>query len=50
MNTDIDKEILKRRVARVKNDMLMEEPCPIYEADDDDWYDFWYGEENNEAP
>ncbi len=30
-------------IRRMKNDVLMEEPCPIYEADESDWEDFWYG-------
>lgn len=43
---NIDTEILKRRIAKAKNDMLMEEPCPMYEeADEDDWYDFWHNED-----
>jgi hypothetical protein len=29
----------------MKNDTLFEEPCPIYEADVDDWEDFWYNED-----
>jgi len=24
----------------------IEEPCPIYEATDEDWEDFWYNEDN----
>ena len=35
---------LQERVARMKADVLFEEPCPIYEADADDWDDFWYGD------
>ena len=27
---------------KMKNDVLMEEPCPIYEGDEEDWDDFWY--------
>jgi hypothetical protein len=44
----IDTEDLKRlmeRARRMKNDVLMEEPCPIYEADEEDWDDFWYNED-----
>ena len=37
---------LRERVAKAKNDLLMEEPCPIYEATDEDWENFWYEEEN----
>jgi hypothetical protein len=29
-----DKDILKERIVKVKNDVLMEEPCPLYEEDD----------------
>ena len=36
---------LRKRVAQSKNDLLMEEPCPIYEATDEDWEDFWYNED-----
>jgi len=32
---------LQERIARAKNDLLMEEPCPIYEASDEDWDNFW---------
>lgn len=41
MNED-DYEDLKKRIARAKVDLLMEEPCPIYEAEEGDWDDFWY--------
>lgn len=27
---------------KMKNDVLMEEPCPIYEGNEEDWDDFWY--------
>ena len=37
---------LRKRVAQLKNDLLMEEPCRIYEATDEDWEDFWYNEDN----
>ena len=26
----------------MKADVLFEEPCPIYEANEEDWDDFWY--------
>ena len=42
---DIDLKKLQELTLRMKTDILMEEPCPIYEADADDWDDFWYGEE-----
>ncbi|AOV61595.1 hypothetical protein BOW92_gp122 [Synechococcus phage S-WAM1] len=43
---DADLKKLQERALRMKNDILMEEPCPIYEADADDWEDFWYGGES----
>ena len=36
---------LQERALRMKVDILMEEPCPIYEGDSDDWANFW-GEDN----
>ena len=42
---DRDLKELQQRALRMKTDILMEEPCPIYEADEEDWEDFWYGEE-----
>ena len=44
--TNKDEQKLRERVAKLKNDILMEEPCPIYEATDEDWEDFWYNEDN----
>jgi hypothetical protein len=44
--TNKDEQKLRERVAQSKNDLLMEEPCPIYEATDEDWEDFWYNEDN----
>jgi hypothetical protein len=43
MSIPTDKELqeLYKRVARIKADVLFEEPCPIYEADEEDWDDFW---------
>jgi len=32
---DADYELLQRRVNRAKVDILFEEPCPLYEEDDD---------------
>ena len=29
-----DKQILNERIVRVKTDVLMEEPCPLYEDDE----------------
>lgn len=45
MLTKEEEKQLRRRVAKVKNDLLMEEPCPIYEATEEDWEDFWYNED-----
>jgi|TARA_Y100000004_G_C8906354_1_gene408880 hypothetical protein len=42
---DMDKDDIKKlqeRCARMKADLLFEEPCPIYEADEHDWEDFWH--------
>jgi hypothetical protein len=44
MNEEDIKE-LQQLALRMKTDILMEEPCPIYEADEDDWDDFWYNED-----
>lgn len=44
--TNKDEQKLRERVAKLKNDILMEEPCPIYEATDEDWEDFWHNEDN----
>jgi len=46
---EIQKE-LSERIAKIKNDILMQEPCPIYEADEDDWDDFWYGPDVTDDP
>jgi len=46
----IDTEDLKKlakKAHRMKVDMLFEEPCPIYEADEKDWEDFWYGSDED---
>ena len=45
---DLDK--LYQEILRMKNETLMEEPCPLYEpewedATQDDWEDFWYNED-----
>ena len=29
-----DKQILNERIVRAKTDVLMEEPCPLYEDDE----------------
>ena len=39
-----DYRILKQKVAKIKSDLLFEEPCSLYESDESDWDDFWYGE------
>tara|TARA_S200002703_G_scaffold93513_1_gene80758 strand:- start:417 stop:557 length:141 start_codon:yes stop_codon:yes gene_type:complete len=46
MNKQDIKE-LHERINRIKVKVLMEEPCPIYEADEKDWEDFWYGPESH---
>jgi len=43
--TEEDYKVLQKRIIKIKNDVLMEEPCPIYEADEKDWEDFWYNED-----
>jgi len=43
--TEQDLKELQQKVLRMKTDVLMEEPCPIYEADESDWEDFWYNED-----
>ena len=45
LNNEQEKK-LRERMAKAKNDILMEEPCPIYEATKEDWEDFWYNEDN----
>ena len=30
-----DKELLQERISKAKNEVLMEEPCPLYEDDND---------------
>lgn len=42
---ETDLKELQQRALRMKTDILMEEPCPIYEADEEDWEDFWYNED-----
>lgn len=44
--TEDQERTLRERIAKSKNDLLMEEPCPIYEAIDEDLNDFWYYEDN----
>lgn len=44
LNNEEEKK-LRERMAKVKNAILMEEPCPIYEATEEDWEDFWYNED-----
>ena len=43
--TEEDFKELQKKALKMKNDVLMEEHCPIYEADEDDWEDFWYNED-----
>jgi len=42
---DKDFRELAMKAVKMKTDILMEEPCPIYEADENDWEDFWYNED-----
>jgi len=43
--TKEQEEQIRARMVRAKVDLLMEEPCPIYEATEEDWNDFWYNED-----
>lgn len=48
---DMDEEDLKQlslKAKQMKNSILMEEPCPVYEGDAEDWEDFWYNEDTDE--
>jgi len=44
MNEEDIKE-LHQLTLRMKTDILMEEPCPIYDGNEEDWEDFWYNED-----
>ena len=41
---DFIDELIEKAI-RMKTDILMEEPCPIYDGDAEDWEDFWYNED-----
>ena len=50
--TGKDYKILYKRVMEMKNEMMMEEPCPFYEPGWEDvtdspadWADFWENED-----
>jgi hypothetical protein len=50
--TGEDYNILQKRVSKMKNETLMEEPCPLYEPgwedvtnSPEDWQDFWENED-----
>jgi hypothetical protein len=52
---ETDLKLLNKRVAEMRNEMMMEEPCPLYEPgwedvtnSSDDWEDFWYNEDTDE--
>ena len=45
MNLDTELKKLSEKARRMKVDMLFEEPCPIYEASEEEWEDFWYNED-----
>jgi|TARA_Y100000289_G_C3807183_1_gene91961 hypothetical protein len=50
-NFFMDEEDLKQlsqKAKEMKNRILMEEPCPIYEGDAEDWEDFWYNEDTDD--
>lgn len=36
---------LMQEARKMKNNILMEEPCPIYDGDAEDWEDFWHNED-----
>ena len=36
---------INSRVKKMKNEILMEEPCPIYDASEEDLEDFWKNED-----
>ena len=47
---DMDEEDLKQlsqKAIKMKTDILMEEPCPVYEGDAEDWEDFWFNEDTD---
>ena len=48
----MDLDQLYKEILRMKNAVLMEEPCPLYEPEwedvtnsPQDWHDFWYNED-----
>lgn len=48
----MDLNKLYKKITIVKNEILMEEPCPLYEPEwedvtnsQSDWEDFWYNED-----
>ena len=46
---DMDEEDLKQlaqKAIKMKTDILMEEPCPVYEGAAEDWEDFWQNEDD----
>jgi hypothetical protein len=50
-----DLKLLNKRVSEMRNEMMMEEPCPFYEPgwedvtnSSDDWEDFWYNEDTSD--
>ena len=38
----MDMSKLYEEILKMKNETLMEEPCPLYEPE---WEDFWYNED-----
>jgi|TARA_B100000073_G_scaffold205468_1_gene170438 hypothetical protein len=53
--TGKDYQLLYKRISVMKNQTLMEEPCPLYEPgwedvtnSPEDWADFWENEDTDE--
>ena len=53
---DKDYKFLYKRVSEMRNHMMMEEPCPLYEPgwedvtnSPEDWHDFWYNEDTGDS-
>ncbi len=51
-----DYKLLYKRISEMRNEMLMDEPCPLYEPgwedvtdSPSDWADFWYNEDKDDS-
>ena len=51
----MDLDYLYQEILKMKNQTLMEEPCPLYEPEWEDvtnsakdWEDFWYNEDGTD--